>query len=233
MVSPSHSVSLRGFTLIELLAVIVITGLLVGITLPVVGRARESARRATCVANLRQIGVGLLAYAGDNGGRLPPSRIGGSDLPDNNWWYYTIPYLGIPLPASLSLSWDAIKKVSQNDGPLHCPDNDLDQVTYPTNAWTCYKMNMNYRLVPYGNQSGVKPGALLRQIGNPSRSMMISEGRTTPEISTYKSSDIISGMVYPHGGNANVLFADTHVETLSETATKDRWTDLYTNSIGN
>lgn len=53
---------IAGFTLVELLVVIVIIAILVALTLPAVQAARESARRATCINNLRQIGVALLNY---------------------------------------------------------------------------------------------------------------------------------------------------------------------------
>ncbi len=52
----------RGFTLIELLVVIVIIAILVAILLPAVQAAREAARRATCLSNLRQIGLAVQQY---------------------------------------------------------------------------------------------------------------------------------------------------------------------------
>jgi len=61
----------KGFTLIELLVVMVIIALLVGLLLPALARAKEEARKTQCRSNLRQIGLGILMYAGDNGGYFP------------------------------------------------------------------------------------------------------------------------------------------------------------------
>jgi len=61
----------KGFTLIELLVVMVIIALLVGLLLPALARAKEEARKTQCRSNLRQIGLAIMMYAGDNGGWTP------------------------------------------------------------------------------------------------------------------------------------------------------------------
>lgn len=53
----------RGFTLIELLVVVAVVAVLIGILLPVLGKAREMARLAQCQSNLRQISQGAISYA--------------------------------------------------------------------------------------------------------------------------------------------------------------------------
>jgi prepilin-type N-terminal cleavage/methylation domain-containing protein/prepilin-type processing-associated H-X9-DG protein len=61
----------QGFTLIELLVVIAIVGILAAILFPVFSRARESARRASCQSNMKQLALGFLQYTQDYNERLP------------------------------------------------------------------------------------------------------------------------------------------------------------------
>lgn len=61
-----------GFTLMELLVVIVITGILAAILLPVLGVAKDEARRTVCANNLRQISAGIRMYADNANDSSPP-----------------------------------------------------------------------------------------------------------------------------------------------------------------
>lgn len=66
----THENRRKGFTLIELLVVIAIISILAAILFPVFARARESARRASCASNLRNIGLAVALYIQDSDERL-------------------------------------------------------------------------------------------------------------------------------------------------------------------
>ncbi len=96
------------FTLIELLVVIAIIGILASMIMPAIGRARASAKTATCINNHKQIAVSMLSYCDDFKGYYPP---GAADTPSpggtNCPWiailfsfgYMPTPVVGKPTPA--------------------------------------------------------------------------------------------------------------------------------------
>ena len=72
----------KGFTLIELLVVVAIIGLLASMLLPALGRAREKAKRISCISNLSQIGKAAMMYADSYEQRWPLDGTGTA----NNLW---------------------------------------------------------------------------------------------------------------------------------------------------
>lgn len=64
----------RAFTLVELLVVMAIVAILAALMLPLLGRAKESARATACLSNLHQIGIALQVYVQENNNKLPVMR---------------------------------------------------------------------------------------------------------------------------------------------------------------
>jgi prepilin-type N-terminal cleavage/methylation domain-containing protein len=88
---PMNSKSRSAFTLVELLVVIGIIAILIGILLPALSKARQSALLLQCASNMRQIGLGIVAYSNDNHGFLP-TRFDGDLNPITNYPYNNYNY---------------------------------------------------------------------------------------------------------------------------------------------
>ncbi len=120
----------KGFTLIELLVVIAIIAILASILFPVFARARENARRTTCLSNLKQLGLGMMQYTQDYDEKFPqphstsgsygnfqyfrpfpPNAVSGTLNPayDTTWAAVLLPYTKSPqimsCPSQQSLDW--------------------------------------------------------------------------------------------------------------------------------
>jgi prepilin-type N-terminal cleavage/methylation domain-containing protein/prepilin-type processing-associated H-X9-DG protein len=103
--------SLHGFTLVELLVVIAIVGILLGLMLPAVQAARESARKTQCMSNLRQIGIALDQYVDAQGsrGKFPNAAILPKSVPGDP-----------PLPGIFDVLGDRVEK---NQEMFRCPSD--------------------------------------------------------------------------------------------------------------
>ena len=73
------------FTLIELLVVVAIISILASLLLPALSRARDKARAALCMGNLKQVGLATELYASDYNGLTQEGRPVGVSYPDNYW----------------------------------------------------------------------------------------------------------------------------------------------------
>ena len=123
MVFRASLVRRRGaFTLIELLVVIAIIAILAAMLLPALSKAKARAAQAYCYNSLRQMGLAMLMYADDSGGRVPRGN-------EPFWWQVFIPYLG-----GTKATRDQYGRVKVYTCPSY-PDKQ-QVMCYVVNAWT-------------------------------------------------------------------------------------------------
>jgi prepilin-type N-terminal cleavage/methylation domain-containing protein len=222
------------FTLVELLVVIGIIGLLVGLLMPALTRARQQANSAKCKANLHVLGQMLQIYENDNKGWLfpvgPPSPFDpttpttlGTGLPPNERWPVKVFKFKLPDP----LPFDPATYPQPQ--PILSNSVQAQQIMhdYPAAPFTAPSLLCPTDLEPYEAHSyvlnqhladkGVKGGS--HNFGGLSSSEVIIAGeKVTTERDYYMEVSDYNRVVeqYRHGVRlgSNYLHHDTHVDTL-------------------
>ncbi len=178
------------FTLIELLVVIAIIGILAAILSPTISSARESAKRALCANNLRQIGVGFAIYIEEHNDKFPPIMIFN------------------PPPTVLWIEY--INKYFDNIKIWNCPSYKYANTNFQESN---FSYGFNYRGLNWWNGSSWA-GVDLKNIIKPSTCIILTD--SSPNIGEPDTGVPYIEKFNPppsdrHTGGANTLFVDGHV----------------------
>jgi prepilin-type processing-associated H-X9-DG protein/prepilin-type N-terminal cleavage/methylation domain-containing protein len=137
-----HTHTRRAFTLIELLAVIGVVALLVGLLLPALSRARESANRTACLSNLRQLGAAMQMYLGASRGAYPRPAQSRVDTPED--WVHFQPWRDVAQGGLVPYLGGRVLVCPSDDPAAHLPVPQFSMVapvqypfSYTVNAHIC------------------------------------------------------------------------------------------------
>jgi prepilin-type N-terminal cleavage/methylation domain-containing protein/prepilin-type processing-associated H-X9-DG protein len=218
MQRPGYGRQGEGFSLIELLVGIAVIGLLTGIAFPAIQSGMGKARLTQELSNLRQIGQGILLYAGDNHGNFPPTSCSG----EPSWIGALRPYLGE--------SYDRIRVSAL----------DPNRESRKTAGGTSYLLNDEVDIT-YDRAGNPRPGQLqnqLRMTDASKRLLLFPASRSKPAGEDHIHSGSMgrwhsllaeinpdsSGPVSRNRdvGSSGYLFADGHAEILAAKNLKAR-----------
>jgi general secretion pathway protein G len=215
---PTAPAAGAGFTLIELLVVIGIILILAALLIPGLRQGRLAANSTKCVSNLRQLGSGLMLYAVDNGGYLPPAQTENSSGGATQTWSKSIEtYVGIN--ADSVIRYGSVFTCPSEAQP---PPGNADSVLHYT-ASTALESGstlVSSGIVNYGPRR-------LSTIEHPSETILLAEGRLTSngadclsvtawsEVSPDFKNNPTTHINFRHSGSMNVLDGDGSVRSIA------------------
>jgi prepilin-type N-terminal cleavage/methylation domain-containing protein/prepilin-type processing-associated H-X9-DG protein len=195
------------FTLIELLVVIVIIAILAGIALPVFQKAQERGRAVNCLANMRQLGLGMTSYFNDNDDQMFPNAGAGGGATVS--WPLT-------LQAKYVADWRAYRSPFDTVTTARPARSTLPGVpiSYGINNLCFDSPSLPRNLSRFAFPSQL---ILLAPKLSTGTSMTFDPGsvsETNPSLITPSSAARNAG-THLNRGQINVLYADSHVATIS------------------